>query len=113
MMALKGEMIDLKIQVHQVHGGAQVLQEDHKKQQRGTWPKLQKDLINKREERVACLAKAVKHVTPDFCSGNNLWVLGSSPMSGSALSADSALGFPYLFLCPSPTRAISVSPKIK
>ena len=42
MMGLKREMIDLKIQEHQVPGGAQVLQEDHKKQQRGTWPKLQK-----------------------------------------------------------------------
>ena len=72
-----------------------------------------KDLINKREERGAWVAKAVKYVTPDFRSGQDLWVLGSSPMSGSALSGDSALGSPSLFLCPSPTRAISVSPKIK
>ena len=55
------------------------------------------------------MAKAVKHVTPDFRSGYDLWVLGSSPMSGSALSADSALGSPSLFLGPYSTRAISVS----
>lgn len=43
MTGLKREMIDLKIQEHQVPGGAQVLQEeDHNKQERGTWPKLQK-----------------------------------------------------------------------
>ena len=40
------------------------------------------------------MAKAVKHVTLDFHSGHDLWVLGSSPMSGSALGGDSALGSP-------------------
>ena len=46
------------------------------------------------EERGAWVAKAVKHVTLDFHSGHDLWVLGSSPMSFSALSGYSALGSP-------------------
>lgn len=112
-MGLKREMIDLKIQENQVPGGAQVIQEDHKKQQEELGQSYKKDVINKREERGAWVAKAVKHVTPDFRSGYDLWVLGSRPMSGSALSADSATGSPSLLLYPSPTRAISVSPKAK
>ena len=47
------------------------------------------------------VAQLVKQQNLDFSLGCDLKVLGSSPMSGSVLSGESAWGFSFLSLCPS------------
>ena len=46
--------------------------------------------FNNFNQKDAWVTQLVKHPTPDFCSGYDLRVVRLSPMSGSALSADSA-----------------------
>ena len=50
------------------------------------------------------MAQSVKHPTLDFGSGHDVMVVGSSPMSGSALTVEqqSLLGIDSLFLPPPP-----------
>ena len=51
---------------------------------------------------VAWVAQLRKRRTLDFSSGHDRKVVGSSPASGSGLTAQNLLGIPSLSLCPSP-----------
>ena len=53
------------------------------------------------QSRGTRVAQSVEHLTPDFGSGHNPGVVGSSPVSGSVLSVEPA--WDSLSLCPSPT----------
>jgi len=46
--------------------------------------------LNLKMGRDAWVAQLVKHLTSDFCWGCVLWVMGSSPASGSPLRGQSA-----------------------
>ena len=48
------------------------------------------DLLRISNNQGTCTAQSVKCTTPDFSLGHGLWVMGSSPVLGSVLRAESA-----------------------
>ena len=57
----------------------------------------------------ACVAQLVKRLTLDFGSGHNLTVMRSSPMLGSALTAQSLPWIPSFSAPPLLAGALSIS----